>query len=301
VGLGSIGTTHLKNLQAISGQLEMQLRVDVIRICGNNNVTNLHLDNIYCSFDEITTKYDAVFITNPPHLHYSTLERLLPFSDVFFIEKPIFDKLYNIQSTKNIYVACPLRYHPAIEYLQLFTKRNSVISFRAICSTYLPSWPNRRQKYQNYYSASKDTGGGVELDLIHEIDYIKWIFGKPLKTKLMSGQFSSLEITSNDVAIYLLEFERLIGSLHIDYFGKYKNGDRREIEVFTNDGVFLFDIQNNFFKTLSGEEHISFEFVDIHKKEMMYFINLLLNKEKNNINKANDALDTLSLASGISL
>ena len=54
---------------------------------------------------------------------------------------------------------------------------NDVISTRIICSSYLPNGENA--DYVIY--SSKRMGGGVSLDLIHEIDYILYLFGKPEK------------------------------------------------------------------------------------------------------------------------
>ena len=34
-----------------------------------------------------------------------------------------------------------------------------------------------KSNYLKSYSASKSKGGGVLLDLSHEIDYINWLFG----------------------------------------------------------------------------------------------------------------------------
>jgi predicted dehydrogenase len=50
-------------------------------------------------------------------------------------------------------------------------------SVRIECQSYLPEWrPNR--DYRECYSARADEGG-VLRDLIHEIDYAVWLFGRP--------------------------------------------------------------------------------------------------------------------------
>jgi len=50
-------------------------------------------------------------------------------------------------------------------------------------------------------------GGGVLLDLSHEIDYAKWIFGG---LKILNGlnlKISELEISSDDLALFVAQTE----------------------------------------------------------------------------------------------
>ena len=56
----------------------------------------------------------------------------------------------------------------------------SVYSARVLCSSYLPGW-RPGVDYRTVYSAHKDMGGGVTIDLIHEWDYLVELFGKPEK------------------------------------------------------------------------------------------------------------------------
>lgn len=296
VGLGSIGGKHLRDLFSVAHERKVNLKVDAVRTI--NLDYNPLLNKTYFDLESIDSCYDVVFITNSTHLHYSTLKSLFRLGRYFFIEKPIFHLVYkDFLGCNNIYVACPLRYHPVIEHLKEFSLNNEIISFRAICSTFLPNWPSRNRKYQDYYSSHKNMGGGVELDLIHEIDYIKWVFGDPILIQSICGKVSNLEIDSNDVGTYIFRFESLIGSLHIDYFGRYESGDRREIEIFTNEGVVLFDLKNNLISSSRHQEKNSLTFVDIYKKEIENFFNFIEGKESIK-NGANEALKTLSLALG---
>ena len=45
------------------------------------------------------------------------------------------------------------------------------------CSSFLPSW-RKNIDYQSSVSAKKSLGGGVLLELSHEIDYLIWLIGK---------------------------------------------------------------------------------------------------------------------------
>ena len=62
----------------------------------------------------------------------------------------------------------------------LFTSiRNKIINeINVYCGSYLPDW-RPETNYKNIYSSYKNKGGGVHLDLFHEVDFIYWIFGNP--------------------------------------------------------------------------------------------------------------------------
>ncbi len=123
------------------------------------------------------SEYDIIFITNPTFLHYETLKRCLTLSNNIFIEKPLFENSnydlneLTIKDSGIYYIACPLRFNPVIDYLKEHLSKYSVYSVRVICSSYLPEWRNNID-YRNNYSAKKELGGGVSLDLIHEIDIL---------------------------------------------------------------------------------------------------------------------------------
>ena len=61
-----------------------------------------------------------------------------------------------------------------------------VYSARVLCSSYLPGW-RPGVDYRTVYSAHKDMGGGVTIDLIHEWDYLVELFGKPEKMYNFKG------------------------------------------------------------------------------------------------------------------
>lgn len=109
---------------------------------------------------------------------------------------------------------------------------------KAISSSYLPDWRSGTD-YRNTYSAHKDQGGGVRIDLIHEWDYITFLFGMPQDVYCMDGRFSDLEIDCEDLAVYIAKYKDKIVELHLDYFGRKT---RRSLEIRTNEHEYIFDI-----------------------------------------------------------
>jgi predicted dehydrogenase len=82
---------------------------------------------------------------------------------------------------------------------------------------YLPDW-HPEEDYRRGYSASPELGGGVILDAIHEIDYIRWLLGPVRSVTCFAGKLSELEIGTEDTAALLLRFgSGSLGEVHLDY------------------------------------------------------------------------------------
>jgi CMP-N,N'-diacetyllegionaminic acid synthase len=146
-------------------------------------------------------KLDYVIICSKTSEHITHLELIDKQlkNKLILIEKPLFEKSYNYSSKRNkIYVGYNLRFHPIIKFVKNFIKNKKIFFVKVSCASFLPNW-RKNIKYQNSYSAKKKFGGGVLLDLSHEIDYINWIFGKIKKIRYSySGKISNLKIDSDD-------------------------------------------------------------------------------------------------------
>jgi predicted dehydrogenase len=118
----------------------------------------------------------------------------------------------------------------------------------------LPEW-RPGVDYRRTYSADAKQGGGVSIDLIHEWDYLKYLFGLPTTMFNLRGRFSNLEISSDDLSVYIAEYDQMLVEVHLDYFGR-KN--IREIQLFTETDTIVGDILTNeisdFFDILEGKE-----------------------------------------------
>src|SRR5262249_16524746 len=74
------------------------------------------------------------------------------------------------------------------------------------------------EDYRQGYSARVELGGGIVLDAIHEIDYIRWMLGDVRAVACLAGHLSALEIETEDVAAILLQFASgAVGEVHLDY------------------------------------------------------------------------------------
>jgi len=302
IGLGSIGARHLKNIDTVLRERDILYTIDLIRsIKGNKpNVDILqYINQIYYSYDSVPDDYDVIFITNPTNLHFETVKKFVINTKHMFIEKPVFDSTdvllseLNLKSDCIYYVACPLRYTSVIQYLKNNCDLNKIYSVRAICSSYLPEWrPN--QDYRNTYSAHTEQGGGVSIDLIHELDYLCYLFGEPQQIFNIRGKFSDLGIDSDDLSLYLAKFNDKIIELHLDYFGRKTI---REIQIFSNEETIVGDLTNSEIRFLKSGKIISFKEQrdDFQCKEIAHFFDMVEGKATND-NDIISAVRILKLA-----
>ena len=297
-GMGSIGTRHARNLKKIMEEKEKNVEIHAYRSSLGNAVLSEFVDKNIFEWALLESPYDAVFITNPTALHYETLLKALDLASAFFVEKPVFhssslllDGLMPLRK-KITYVACPLRFHPVLVHLkQNFSDK--VFAAQVTSSSYLPDWRKGRD-YRISYSARREMGGGVALDLIHEIDYVRYLFGIPEKCQRITAQFSSLEIESDDYASYLLTYPDKAVEIHLDYFGRTT---QREIRLICEKGTYIGDLLKNTLTNLTTGEQLVFPSTDIYLEEMEYFLKMA----EGNTGTFNDiysAVETLRLAEG---
>ncbi len=300
VGIGSIARRHIRNLQDILNKRDIRYRLDAFRRNFSEKTEGINV--VYNDIADVPNDYDAVFITNPTEKHLETLQLFHEKGKHFFIEKPVVSltqlekaRKFNLREESIYYVACPLRYNAVIQWIKNNISSNDVISVRSISSSYLPDW-RPGQDYRDTYSAHKDLGGGVSIDLIHEWDYLTYLFGYPERIHSFIGKKSALEIDSDDYAIYIAEFRDKIIELHLDYFGRKTI---REIQLFTRDETIIGDISNNLISFMKSERVIKFDEDrdDYQKRELNHFINLVFGTSQQE-NGFYHGIDVLELTQG---
>jgi oxidoreductase GFO/IDH/MOCA family len=297
-GMGSIGKRHLNNLIKILNKRKIEFEIDVVKRKKelDDEVKN-HINNIYKINEFEPNFYDIVFIVNDTSAHIETLNLMKNYSNNFFIEKPLSINARKINindyKDKKIYIACPMRYSNVIEYLKKEIDFSKVYSVRAICSTYLPDW-RPTIDYRNNYSAKKELGGGVTLDLIHEWDYLTYLLGFPEKIFNLNKKVSHLEINSDDLSIYIAKYKDKLVELHLDYFGRIPI---RKVEFFLKEGTVIGDFIKNTITLEDNREINLSDDVDDYIKEMNNFLDIIFN-QKNNFNNLEHAYKVLKLIKG---
>lgn len=304
VGFGSIGTRHFHNILDVFKERNSTCTIDLIRSGkgkGLEREISQYVNQIYNSYDTVPNDYDVILITNPTYLHFLTIKQFVEKTRHMFIEKPVFDDAnvrldeLNLKEGNVYYIACPLRYTEVIQYLKFNSDLAGTISARAICSSYLPEWrPN--QDYRDTYSAHKEQGGGASIDLIHEWDYICYLFGYPEQVLSIKGKFSKLEVDSDDLAIYIAKYTNMAVEVHLDYFGIKTI---RELQLFTDTDTIVADFVNSEIRYMKSGEIVSFKEKrnDFQRKEIEHFFDIVDGKAVND-NDISTAFSVLQLAKG---
>lgn len=305
VGVGSIGKRHIKNVSAFLKSNGDTFEIDIYRSGKGGelpeDIQSL-ISNTYTSSDVIRNFYDIVFVTNPTISHYDALKKFSGHTKSFFIEKPIFDSI-NVDISvfgdlKDVvcYVACPLRQHPVISYIKQNINLEEVYSARAMSSSYLPEW-RPGQDYRKCFCSHRDMGGGVGIDLIHELDYLIDLFGMPSKCYSIQDKISNLEIDSDDLAIYVAKTPRTAFEIHLDYFGRETI---RTLELFMKNDTIHCDLLAGAVTYMKSKKTITMKVVrdDYQIAEIKHFINIINGIETND-NSISNAFDVLKIAKGV--
>jgi predicted dehydrogenase len=231
IGLGSIAQKHITAIKSV----EPAAKITALRSSRfSKPYDDVH--DIY-NINDYEGKPDFVVISNPTILHSNSILEAIKLEVPLFIEKP---PLGSMDSAEEIltqmedfntkaYVAFNLRFHPCVEFLKEFLISNisNLNEVNVYCGSYLPDWRLNRD-YKVFYSSSEKMGGGVHLDLIHELDYCFWLFGEPIANNGKFSKKSKLEIDSPDFAQYLLEYEGFFVNCTLNY---YRRDPKRTLEL----------------------------------------------------------------------
>lgn len=295
VGLGSIARKHIVALRKI----DEVFHIYALRTIPDSQVEE-GVVNIY-SMNELNVNIDFVIISNPTSAHISTINTVLNLRCPLFIEKPIYHKL-NIEdtiqriNTLNImtYVACNLRFLNCLSYVKNKLENNTHIlnEVNVYCGSYLPEW-RPGNDFRKIYSANMDQGGGVHIDLIHELDYLYWFFGMPVQIKTTLKNQSSLNINAYDYANYCLSYDFFCASVILNY---YRRDAKRTLELVFDNETWMVDLRAN---TVTCNDkilyHSSQSILDTYTSQLSYFIQLVKNQKKTSFNTINDAYNVLKI------
>ncbi|MGK7390772.1 MAG: Gfo/Idh/MocA family protein [Candidatus Cyclobacteriaceae bacterium M2_1C_046] len=275
IGLGSIAQKHINAFYNLSLDFNLfALRSGKSERC-IEGVTDVF------SWEDVPEDLSFIMICNPTSEHYLTVKQSLQFGVPLFIEKPPFMSIAGVEPLlheirkKNIrtYTAFNLRFHPLILWLKNNIKEKKVHEIQAYCGSYLPDWRIGRD-YTKIYSAKKDLGGGVHLDLIHELDYLIYIFGLPEKSSPFFSKVSDLNIDSYDCAHYWMKYKNFNASIILNYYRKFP---KRTIEIIFEDDVWNADLLDN--KIINGKGEVIFysteQMIQTYDSQLDYFIKTL--------------------------
>ena len=239
IGFGSIGKKHFLALKA------QNLAVDIV----SKSTTKTSYENfdftLFKSLKEAPLNdYELFIIANITTAHFDTLKSLdkAVKDKIILVEKPLFERYKAYESGRNsVFIAYLLRFHPGIMALKEFLSKDKKPYFASLeCDSYLPKW--RSGDYSKQYSARKELGGGVSLDLSHEIDLALWFFKKAKLKFSQIAKLSKLDINSDDLAFFALKSKKTCVHIRLNYFSKF---ERRIFTLHTENKSYKADLVRN--------------------------------------------------------
>lgn len=229
VGLGSIGRRHL----GLARQLVPGADIRVLRHAPTADDAELGVPAFYDLAEAVAFGPGFAVIANPAPFHLATALSLARPATRLLVEKPLAVSAEGVEALlatcrcrgSSLKVGYHLRFLSSLRRFRELIAMGGigrVVAVRAEVGQYLPSW-RKGVDYRRGVSAQRSLGGGVLLELSHEIDYLRWVFGEITWVTASLGQVSDLDLDVEDTALLQLGFRApadgraMIASLAMDF------------------------------------------------------------------------------------
>jgi len=251
VGLGSIGRRHLRLIK----EMRPDIQVILVRSGKGKKWPEEELANfVVKSLSEaISIGVDAAIISTPAVFHAEQSIKFIENEIPTLIEKPLshtlgFAKKLNkawLEKKNLVLLGYTLRHNSAASFFHRKIQGSEIgdiLSVTIRYESYLPKW-RPDQDYRETVSARKDLGGGVLLELSHEIDYANWFFGPFKSVSSMLSNSKTLDIDVEDMADIIFEtYDNRPVNIHLDFCSQISS---RFCSVKTNKGELTWNLLKN--------------------------------------------------------
>ena len=309
VGLGSIGRRHLR----LISEIRPDIKIIVVRsghgsACDEEKMAVKVTDSIG---DAIKEGIQAAIISSPATLHLKQSLELAKNGIHLLIEKPIshtsdrVKELLKIVNENRIttMVGYVLRYDlGAIKFKNWLDNKikGKILHARIECGSYLPDW-RLDQNYRKTVSALPELGGGVLLELSHELDYLHWFFGNPVDVQAQIRNSGTLDINVEDQADLLITSKQGYPiTVQIDFNRRHIE---RKCKVLTTEGELIWDAVNkNVTWKGVNKEQSKYEYNNernsIYRKQLEVFFDCIEN-DNDPIVTVKDGINVISLIDAV--
>lgn len=249
VGSGSIAKRHIRNLRSCYP--------DAVVACVSStgrpiNPGEVGASVVYSDIQVAAVESpDFAIVASPANLHLQHVKLLIDHNIPVLVEKPLcmevneFEQSQWINHHALIRVAYNLRFMPAAQKMKRLIEEGIVGRVSTVfveVGQYLPDW-RPDQDYRTGVSAKRELGGGVLLELSHELDYLNWIFGEFDQVFGVIRNTHSLDIDVEDNVDAILQQEGgLIAHLHMDFL---QHKPSRICKVIGEMGTLVWDLMDN--------------------------------------------------------
>ncbi len=292
VGLGSIGKRHLGVLRHLRPDLEISVvRSGFGALCAEESLAN----RTVFSIEQALQKGARAFIlASPASLHIEqALQCIRGGTSHILIEKPLSSDTKKINELLTlaenyrtlIQVGYVLRFDPSLIFFReraMSRALGKILHVKIECGSYLPDW-RLGQDYRESVSARSELGGGVLLELSHELDYAYWLFGPFQDLQARCQKSHSLGLSVEEAAhIVLTNQEGVLISILIDFNRRLP---QRRCVIQGTEGELIWDgierfVQWNPLKGYSEVRNFFLERDDLYRAQLINFLECIEKGQK---------------------
>lgn len=224
ISLGSIGRRHLRNVKELMPNADLCIWRHKP---GDIPTEAENIPIVYSEKDALAFAPDAVMVSSPASFHAAQCAPFASQGIPIFVEKPLEVSVAAASTLKTaldagkglLFVGYVLRFQPIMAALKsiLDSQKIGVVRTAHIATgQYLPDW-RPDADYRDGVSAQASLGGGVLLELSHELDYARWFFGQPQTVTSEAGKLSDLDMDVEDSATVIFGYPKTRVTINIDF------------------------------------------------------------------------------------
>lgn len=250
VGLGSIAKKHIANIK------HLYPNAFIYVVSSSGTIKSFEVDGIELVFSlekAIHYQPDFAIIASPATFHAQHAALLIAANIPVLIEKPF---TAEAQESKNLMeiaqsAKIPVKIAYCLRYLSTAKIVKKIIDEKKIgfiynasahVGQYLPSW-RKDKDYRSSVSASKALGGGVLLELSHELDYLQWFLGDLYYHNSILRHTKELALEVEEIADVMLTTKTgCVCTVHMNFIQK---NYQRHCYIIGEKGHIYWNLLNN--------------------------------------------------------
>lgn len=275
IGTGSIARRHMNNAkQVFDGATVVCVSASGRSVSAGETAA----DELHMSLPPaLAIRPDFAVIASPAPLHVAQASQLLSAGIPVLIEKPLSSSIEEFERHRAVLEANRDRLDVGynlrlLESAQCFARlladgqvgRLHRVSIEV--GQYLPDW-RPGSDYRRNVSARRSLGGGVLLELSHEIDYLGWLFGRFESAYCIASNSGALEVDVEDrVDAILGRKDGLVATLHMDFLQRTTT---RTCKVVGEAGNLVWNLATNSVQlSAAGQHELLFSAPDYDRNDM---------------------------------
>lgn len=249
VGTGSAGKRHGRNLRELGCRIScFDPRQDRLDEAAEEGAIEQGYTDLKQALDD--RRWDGVVIASPANFHVEQILQVLETQSCPVLsEKPLSIDATSAARLKEhgerILLGYTYRWWPPLEAYRERLQQNAIGTIRHmrfVMSAHLADW-HPWERYQDFFMAKQELGGGALLDESHFIDLLLWFLGPADEIFAWVERISDLEINTDDNVDILVRYQSGARvNLHLDLIGR---PHERSITAVGEAGTLIYSYEDN--------------------------------------------------------